>query len=393
MQDYSTVKFKSKIEIYDDNTNELIHEGENTIHPQNVSRVIARALAREPNYYVKRIAFGNGGTFTDGTGEIIYNASNDGSDNGWESRLYNETYSEIVDEDDADFQTDPGSADAGNVRPGGGAIPADDPTGSGVVSEEASNKSTVITTVYINRNEPTGQLGFGETDSNNECFVFDEIGLYSPGLPATATSGYTNIDVGDKISESISNLSTSQTYDIEISVDGNTYNATIDTPASGTGTSGEITFGDLAEGINTGDWISSGDSINDYVYVYITDRTGGTYPTIVGKKSYGFLIFESKTTGSSSTVSVTCDENNNDEIFNILTNGNCGNCNVNPASGQNAGVINDPQNPNNERERLLSHFIFAPIIKERERAIRIVYKWTVVVVNGGCDINVSTTNN
>ncbi|QDJ96485.1 hypothetical protein Xoosp13_299 [Xanthomonas phage Xoo-sp13] len=330
------------------------------------------------------MAFGNGGTFRDAAGNLVYNPPNDGRGGSWEDRLYNETYSEVIDDIDPLFGEDPGSAESGNIRPGGGAIPTDDPTGGGVVSQEVGTKSNVTCTVYLNNNEPMGQVEshYDATtiaNPDSRCFQFDELGLYSAGAPATATNGYSAVNVGESTSETLSRLATSTTYQISVDVDGVTYSAVLTTPAGGTGATGGLTLGDICEGINTGAWIVSGDPIQDHVYVYVTDRSGGTYPTIIGKQSYGFLLFQSRTVGSGSSVNLNCSTASATNFFNVLTNGSCVNVNVNQEAGENAGVANDPTNSANERERLLTHLIFDPILKSTYRSLKIVYVLTVSV--------------
>lgn len=168
-------------------------------------------------------------------------------------------------------------------------------------------------------------------------------------------------------------------YQISIDVDGSTYSATLTVPNGGSGPIGQITMGDICEGINTGAWITDGDRINNLVDVYITDRSGGTYPTIIGKQSYGFLLFQSKTRGAGSSVNLNCCTGSPTNFFNVLTSGSCVNVNVNQEAGENAGVANDPTYPNNERERLLTHLIFKPIHKASNRSLKIVYILTVSV--------------
>lgn len=378
------VQIDTRVIISDSTTGEVLVDKPNSIHSQNMARILARGLSREANYYIRRMAFGNGGTFRDAAGNLVYNPPNDGRDGSWESRLYNETYSEIIDDADPLFGEDPGSAEAGNIRPGGGAIPTDDPTGAGVVSQEVGTKSNVICTVYLNNNEPMGQVtSYSDpttiANPDNRCFQFDELGLYSPGAPATATNGYSSVNTNDATSESVTTLAPNSTYQISMDVDGITYSSTLTTPGGGSGPTGQITYGDVCEGINTGAWITAGDPINDRMYVYITDRSGGTYPTIIGKQSYGFLLFQSKTLGAGSSVTLNCSTGSASNFFNVLTSGSCVNVNVNQEPGENAGVANDPTNPNNERERLLTHLIFDPILKASNRSLKIVYILTVSV--------------
>jgi hypothetical protein len=111
------ISVKGHVKIEDD-LGEVLLDKDNAIHPQNMARVIARALAREDNYYIHRIAYGNGGTIVDAVQQITYRTPNDGIADGgtWTSRMYNETYSEIVDDSNVDVST------------GVGANPTGDPT-------------------------------------------------------------------------------------------------------------------------------------------------------------------------------------------------------------------------------------------------------------------------
>lgn len=375
------VKIDTRVLIKEQGTGKVLLDKSNAIHGQNMARAIARGLAREPNNFIKRIAFGNGGTFTDAAGFVVYNPTNVDS---WDSRLYNETYSEIVDElDIANFGSDPGSAEPGNIRIGGGSVPSDDPVGGGVTSIEVGTKSNVVISVFINQNEPTGQIAtqgeLGEVIVENErCFAFDEIGLYTSGLPATDTSGYSSIDVGNKISSQDSGLQPNTVYNIPLQVDGVAYQCQISTPAGGSGISNAITYGDLCEGINTAAWITGGADISEFVFVKITDRSGGVYPSIINEQTFGLLTFQSKSSGTVSSVVLECNSQPNN-LFNVLTNTICENVNVSAVVGQNAGVQNDPVNPANERERLLTHIIFSPIVKTADRGIQIEYTLTVSV--------------
>lgn len=164
----------------------------NAIHPQNMARVIARALANESNFFISRMAFGNGGTIVDVAQNITFKPPRDGlnpGDNGWEARLYNETYSEIVDDSNI------------SIGSGLGTSPADDPTsiehvsGPGVRSVEdltdGSTISSVIIQVTLNPNEPSSQYlsQLGDDTNTESNFTFDEIGLYTSGAPPVNTSG------------------------------------------------------------------------------------------------------------------------------------------------------------------------------------------------------------
>lgn len=371
------------VSIFDNDTNELILKKRNAVHPQNMSRIIARALAGESNSSIYRIAFGNGGTVTSPTGSIIFNPPNDGTNGSWESRLYNETYSEIVDASSPFFGNDPGSSEPGNIRTGGGAFPDDDPDGGGTVSTEVGNKSNVVITVNLNRNEPSGQLetinDFGVSiDPNERAFIFDELGLYSSGKPASATNGYSSVYVGNKTSEDSTNLEPNKLYTFEYEVDGAFHTTTIRTPAGGSGPSNSFTYGDLCEALNTNLWTVAGDNFSTYAFIFITDRSETSeYPSIINRESYGFLTVQSLSLGLSSTVDLICGED--DDLMGTLVVGICDNVNVNKTTGSNAGTMNDPSVPTNERERLLTHLIFPPITKLADKSIRIVYTLTISV--------------
>lgn len=382
------VSMTGHLRINDGDTGEVLCDKYNAIHPQNMSRIISRALSKEANSSFYRIAYGNGGTITDPTGQVIFNPTNDGRDGSWESRLYNETYSEIIDDTDLNLGYDPGSSEPGNIRTGGGSVAEDDPLGAGVVSQEVGTKSNIIITTFINKNEPTGQFAtindFGvEISGAERTFVFDEIGIYSPGKQAVATYGYSSVNVGNKTADDTTLLVASTVYIMNYTVDGVARSTTITTPAAGSGPSGALTYGDLCEGLNVvggGSWVTSGAVFSDYAYAFITDRSGGVaYPTIANKESYGFLTFQSNTSGVTSTVALSCDSMLVNDLFKVITNNLCANVNVNQITGAAAGVVNDSATPANERERLLTHIVFPPITKTGDKALNIVYTITVTV--------------
>lgn len=379
------VSITSNVKISDADTGEVLVNKKNAIHPQNMARIIARALAGEDNGYIYRIAFGNGGTVTDPVGNVIFNPTNDGRNGSWESRLYNETYSEIVDERDGNFASDPGSAEPGNIRTGGGAVPEEDPDGGGVTSTEVGTKSNVVISMFINKNEPTGQFAtvndFGvEIDDTERTFIFDELGLYSSGKQAAATSGYSSVNVGNKISDDVCLLVVNTSYSLRVTVDGDVHNIYFTTPSAGSGPAGALTFGDFCEGLNTSSWLDGGSALlSDYAFLFITDHSGGTYPSILNRESYGLITFQSLTTGASSTVSLDCDTGDGVNALYALTNAICENVNVNTVDGNEAGVLNDSLDTTNERERLLTHMVFPPIAKTADKSLNIVYTLTISV--------------
>lgn len=395
MKNNASVKIKTNVLITDESDGgKILVNKNNAIHGRNMARILARALAHQNNSSIFRIGFGNGGTFYDAAGSLVFKTPNNGSTNNtWEDRLYNETYSEVVDSSSSLFGVDIGSYE-GVIRLGGGSSSGGDPLGGGVVSEEAGIGSNVVLTVVLTEDEPLSQMQtaspVGSLSDDQKYFLFDEIGLFSAGLPASATGGYVSMNVGDKKSTDLTLLSPLETYTISLEVDGITYNTQITTPVNGTGPGGGLTFGDLCEGINGGSWVSGAVTLNDKILVAITDDSGGAYPSISGYNTYGYLSFISKSVGITSTVVLNCGTSTTNEFFAVLTNDVCSNVNAFSKSGQSAGTINDSTNYINERERLLTHLIFEPILKSSDRIIRIVYTLTLTVEDTS-DSEISTT--
>jgi hypothetical protein len=399
MDDVLGLSIKGHVNITDDLGNVLVNKT-NAVHPQNMSRIIARALSNESNFGVHRIAFGNGGTQVDAAFTITYKNTNDGQSpdvRSWDSRLYSETYSEIVDEGNSTLNpllgTDPGSAgpNAG-TRPGGGSDPTGDPasvphvSGPGVRSNELGLTSEVVITAVLNPNEPTGQFtsdNQSPSENTESSFTFDEIGLYTSGSPAIDSNGSQDIDVGNRTSEDDSTLLANTQYSFIIDVDGGGPQI-IDftTPvAGGSGSGGEVLYGDIVEAINSGDvtWNAAWAGANPLpgnATVAITDNTLN-FPTITGAQTFGFFRFTSGTTGATSAVVLTAGSVGLDMIASVNTP--TGGVIITASDGLAAGVQNNPVNPSTERERLLSHIIFSPVLKSAARTLSINYTYTISV--------------
>lgn len=382
LSDELSVNFSTRVIIEDLESGEVLLDKANAIHSQNMARAIARGLANEDNSIIYRIAFGNGGSFTDAAENIILNPPNDGTGGeGWESRLYQETYSEIV--DGPSVGIDPGSVGPANVRLGGGSVPEDDDPANSVHSVEVGRKSNIIAQVTINRNEPITQLAATAgpntiSEPEETTFSFDELGFYTPGRGAAPTPGIARIDVGTRNSDSlIPAAMMGESFSINMTVNGDQLFSTITIPASGSGSGpgGEITFGDLCEGINSGNWIT-GDSLEDVVVLITNQSTTNTYPSILGAETFGYLVFQTVATGTTASVSIDCSSGSFFEDITGVTD-----CvgRVEEITGLPVGVLNDPSNTGNERERLLTHITFPPILKKANREIRIRYILTVSV--------------
>lgn len=397
--DFLPVQVKGHLKIEDDLGNVLVDK-DNAIHPQNMARVFARALSNENNYFINRIAFGNGGTTVDAAFTVTYRTPNDGQSPDiatWDSRIYHETYSEIVNAGQTVLNPmlgyDPGSADLNTgVRSGGGSVPASDPvavphvSGPGVRSSELGLVSEVVITAVINGDEPRSQFLSDYNAATNQTtaagdFVFDEVGLYTSGAQAISTSGYQYIDVGNRKSTDDTGLLPGQNYSFNISVDGGTsVTIAFTTPVTGgSGAGGQILYGDFCEAINTGasTWGMSGvNPLPGGSTVSITDMTGGTFPSITGAMTFGYLKFESSTSGDASAVDLNGGQTT---AFLVSLNPPLGSSLVIAVGGSTAGLQNSPTNPTQERERLLSHLIFSPVLKSSNRTLAITYTLTISV--------------
>ncbi len=379
------IEIKGHVLIEDDLGNVLLDK-DNAVHPQNFSRVISRALSNEDNFKINRIAFGNGGTSIDAAFNITFNPPNDGQIpdiQTWESRLYNETYSEIVDDNSSALGTDPGSAGPRvGTRPGGGADPSGDPTsvahvsGPGVRSRELGLTSEILIVAVLNPNEPTGQFANDQTLSNiNSPFTFDELGLFTSGQQAAASAGLQKVDVANKISTDPTNLLGGTVYSFNIAVDAGTAGPTY-TTITLTPPTAATTYGELCEAINGGAggaWLVSA-AIPLNGTASITDNTFGTFPSIEGAQTFGFLQFTSSTSGITSKILLQAGAVN--DLFTAL--GGAGIVTP-PEDGSSKGVQNNATISANEQERLLTHITFAPIIKTAGRSITVTYRLTVSV--------------
>jgi len=389
MEQFLPISVKGHVKIENDLGEVLLNE-DNAVHPQNLSRVIARALSAESNYWIHRIAYGNGGTSVDAAFLITYNTPNDGQSpdsNTWDSRLYNETYSEIINDSAGGLLgTDPGSSgpNAGQ-RSGGGADPTGDPTtvehvsGPGVRSNELGLTSEIVITSVLNPGEPTGQfLTDDQTDTESD-FTFDEIGLYTTGTPASASVGYHNIDVGNRTSEDDSGLLANTAYSLDVTIDGGTLQQiNFTTPvAGGSGPSSEILYGDICEAINTGA-VAWGTPSFTGGTLTITDNSGSFSSIPIGTQTFGFLKATSDTTGATSSVLLAAGTGGGADMI-ASVNTPTGGVLQTAVDGVDAGIQNDPVNSTTERERLLTHIIFSPVLKSANRTLTITYTLTVSV--------------
>lgn len=352
------VHFHTNVYIEDDLGNVLLDKS-NAIHPQNMARIIARGLANEGKSSIYRVALGNGGTITSAGGVITYKTPNDGtaSDSvGWQTRLYNEIYSEVVDENSPLLGT------------GLGTMRSNDPasvglSGPGVRSTEQGLTSFVTLDCTINPCEPRW-LPSTSTDEDGN-FVFDELGLYTEGRSNLNTKGTQIILMDNKVVTDNCGLVPSRDYDFLMSVNGTSSQLiTIKTPSVGSGVLGQstyITFGDILPILNT--------ALKPYgVTASMTDPS-------VGNNTDGNIVLTSKIVGPGSSVFVETDGTASPLFSRLL-----GFIDYDtPVEGAYAGLQNDSTDSGLLRERLLTHIIFEPITKQANRTLRLVYTLAITV--------------
>jgi hypothetical protein len=150
------IKVNGHVQIKDSDGNVLLDK-KNAIHPQNMATVIARGLSRDADGYIYKLCFGNGGTFFNSSGQIVYRPPNTIGT----ADLYNLTYEVNVDDQST------GTPVTNSVTSSASPSPA--------------ITSIVTITTQLNANEPAGQaVQDNVTVDPESLFTFDEIGLKSP---------------------------------------------------------------------------------------------------------------------------------------------------------------------------------------------------------------------
>ena len=153
--------------IKDNKTGEILLDKYNAIHNKNLAIALARGLAAQVpdattglrTNQIFKIKLGNGGSSVDTLGVITFNPPNVVSPT---ATLYNETYSEIIDDSSA------------NAPAENSVTWMEDPSPN-------STSTIIVCSAIISADEPSGQL-LTDTDpanSVNNQFAFDEMGLFT----------------------------------------------------------------------------------------------------------------------------------------------------------------------------------------------------------------------
>lgn len=157
--DSSESKMVGHVLIRDASTHEVIVDKMNAIHYAHMSHALAQALAHRDAGYIYEMALGNGASTVSGVGAITYFPPNT---SGSDARLYNKTYSKIVDDQSV-------------------AMPVDDREKNKITVQNTAGDvfSDIVVTCTLDYNEPSGQTAFDDSSSMEGDYVFDELGLVS----------------------------------------------------------------------------------------------------------------------------------------------------------------------------------------------------------------------
>jgi len=145
------------IKIYDPESKQVYVDKRNAIHFENMSIALAESLSNQGQGFIFEMSFGNGGTSVDPTGIITYLTPNT---TGINASLYNQTFSKIVDE-----------RSVNNLDPTRNKTEIRHVTGT--------NYTDILVSCLLDYGEPVGQQAFDTATSQDDQFVFDELGLRS----------------------------------------------------------------------------------------------------------------------------------------------------------------------------------------------------------------------
>lgn len=157
------------ITITDLTSGQVLHQGSNAIHQENMSIALSNALARNEGYFISEMWFGCGAVIIATDGSITYRSPNIV---GSTADLHAPTYYRVV--DDANVSRTEGSTD-----------------GVTIIHDAGTNYSDTVVTVTLANNEPQKDSSYniiGATSASLDMttiydgeFEFNEIGLKTKG--------------------------------------------------------------------------------------------------------------------------------------------------------------------------------------------------------------------
>lgn len=157
--DSTTSRMVGHVLIRDAATKEVLIDKMNAIHYAHMSNALAQSLAHRDAGYIYEMALGNGASTVSGVGAITYFPPNV---TGADARLYNKTYSKIVDDQSIAMPT--GQREKNKIT---------------VQNTSGNVYSDIVVTCTLDYNEPSGQTAFDDSTVMEGDYVFDELGLIS----------------------------------------------------------------------------------------------------------------------------------------------------------------------------------------------------------------------
>ena len=162
MKDNTLLQIQGFLTISDPITKEILFDGSNGIHFENLSVAIVQSLISGPlqpssSGFIYTMNFGNGGTTVNSSGIVTYNPPNI---IGATAQLYNQTYSKVINNQfAADIDTVSNNFTYSHI-PG-------------------KSYTDIVTVCRLDYGEPSGQLAFDNSNDINSQFAFDEMGLFT----------------------------------------------------------------------------------------------------------------------------------------------------------------------------------------------------------------------
>ena len=161
--DLNGIHVEGHIKISDPDNGEVFVNKRNAIHYENMSLALAESLANQGQGFISDMSFGNGGTSVDPTGIVTYLTPNS---TGTNASLYNQTFTKVVDERSVN-NNDP-------IR-----------NKTEIRHVSGTNYTDILVRCLLDYCEPAGQDAFDTAGSNENLYVFDELGLRSYSASGT----------------------------------------------------------------------------------------------------------------------------------------------------------------------------------------------------------------
>lgn len=159
------------VKIKEKASGKVLVDQKNAIHLGNLSWAIVNALCSNDSGHIRYMAFGNGGTRINSTGDIIYRPPNVSNIKKVTDSLYNETFKKeifyVIDNEVTPIESNSTYSDLRAI------VPVED-VENNLIQEDFDRADNMF-------KELNGQLTWVDSDNNtttNPYAVFDELALY-----------------------------------------------------------------------------------------------------------------------------------------------------------------------------------------------------------------------